>query len=340
MNELQFPGARWWKFDFHTHTPESVDFSDKELGAEDWLRAFMEKEIDCVAITDHNSGGWIDRLKQTLKELQEDSPQWFRPIYLFPGVEISTYDDVHVLAIFGCDKDESHIDKLLGAIDYLGTKGDSDDVTAKNIAVVIDEITKRDGIPIPAHVDKAKGLFQLQPKRLKKVLKDKKIYAMELHDSCSTKPQVYTEKKVGWTQVTGSDTHDFSADDFGTFTWIKMDKPSLEGLKIALQDGDVSVNRNMNDTPNNLPEYFIKSLEISKTKYIGRSKPLNCRFSPFLNTIIGGRGTGKSTLLEFMRLVLRRGHDIKDIPEPLENEIRRYFDVGGLTYCLRTVKYR
>ena len=329
MNELQFPGARWWKFDFHTHTPASVDFSDKELGAEDWLRAFMEKEIDCVAITDHNSGGWIDHLKQTLKELQEDSPQWFRPIYLFPGVEISTYDDVHVLAIFGCDKDESHIDKLLGAIDYSGTKGDSDDVTAKNITVVIDEITKRDGIPIPAHVDKAKGLFQLQPKRLKKVLKDKKIYAMEQRDSCYMKPQVYMEKKVGWTQVTGSDTHDFSADNFGTFTWVKMDKPSLEGLKIALQDGDVSVNCNMNDTPNNLPEYFIKSLEVSKTKYIGRSKPLNCRFNPFLNAIIGGRGTGKSTLLEFMRLVLRRGNDIKDVPGPLGNEISQYFDVGG-----------
>ena len=338
MNELQFPGARWWKFDFHTHTPASVDFNHKKLSAEDWLRAFMEKEIDCVAITDHNSGGWIDHLKHTLKELQEDSPQWFRPIYLFPGVEISTYDDVHVLAIFGCDKDESHIDKLLGAIDYSGTKGDSDDVTSKNIAVVLDEITKRDGIPIPAHVDKAKGLFRIQPKRLKKVLKNKKIYAMELHDSCALKPQVYTEKRVGWTQVTGSDTHDFSDDDFGTFTWIKMDKPSLDGLKIALQDGDVSVNRNMNDTPNNLPEYFIKSLEISKTKYIGRSEPLNCRFSPFLNTIIGGRGTGKSTLLEFMRLVLRRGHDIKDIPDPLENEIRRYFDVGGANLLLEDSK--
>ena len=335
MNELQFPGARWWKFDFHTHTPESVDFSDKELSAENWLRAFMEKKIDCVAITDHNSGGWIDHLKQTLKELQEDSPQWFRPIYLFPGVEISTYDDVHVLAIFGCDKDESHIDKLLGAIDYSGTKGDSDDVTTKNIAEVIDEIAKRDGIPIPAHVDKAKGLFQLQGKRLKKVLKNRRIYAMELHDSCYMKPQVYNEKKVGWTQVTGSDTHDFSAGNFGTFTWIKMDKPSLEGLKIALQDGDVSVNRNMNDIPNKLPEYFIKSLEVSKAKYIGHSEPLNCQFSPFLNTIIGGRGTGKSTLLEFMRLVLRRD---KDIPDPLVRDSRKYFEVGDANLLIEDSK--
>ena len=44
--------------------------------------------------------------------------------------------------------------------------------------------------------------------------------------------------------------------NFGTFTWVKMDEPSIEGLKLALQDGDVSVNRNM-ENPNKLPTYFI-----------------------------------------------------------------------------------
>jgi len=41
MNELQFPGARWWKFDFHTHTPASADFSYRELETKAWLKAFM-----------------------------------------------------------------------------------------------------------------------------------------------------------------------------------------------------------------------------------------------------------------------------------------------------------
>ena len=26
MIQWEFPGARWWKFDFHTHTPASDDF--------------------------------------------------------------------------------------------------------------------------------------------------------------------------------------------------------------------------------------------------------------------------------------------------------------------------
>ena len=49
MKDRDFPGARWWKFDFHTHTPASDDFAKKEdFEPEDWLKAFMDKEIDCV----------------------------------------------------------------------------------------------------------------------------------------------------------------------------------------------------------------------------------------------------------------------------------------------------
>ena len=292
---------------------------------ESWLKAFMEKRIDCVAITDHNSGEWIDDLKQTLKEIEENNPIWYRPLYLFPGVEISANGGVHILAIFGRDKDESHIDQLLGAVGYSGTKGESDAVTDKSITEVVNEIEKRDGIPIPAHADKKKGVFfQLQGLTLEQVLENRNIYAMELRDNNYQKPQLYTDKKVQWTEVNGSDTHSFSDDRFGEFTWIKMDEPSIDGLELALIDGGASVKRDMDKDPNQHAECLIETLEISKAKYIGHSEPLNCQFSPFLNTIIGGRGSGKSTLLEFMRLALRRH---KDIPKMLEKESRQYFNV-------------
>ncbi len=325
MNEFQFPGAQWWKFDFHTHTPESIDFSDKTMSPELWLKAFMDKEIDCVAITDHNSGDWIDILQEELKKLQANRPHWYRPLYLFPGVEISANGGVHILAIFGCDHNRNTIDNLLDAVKFHGTKGDSDAVTTKSITEVINEIVEREGIPIPAHVDKTRGLFvEITRTTLQQILDNENINAMELCDSNYQKPPAYTIGKIQWTEIRGSDTHNFNADNFGTFTWVKMDEPSIEGLKLALQDGDVSVNRNMNANPNQLPKYFIESLKISNAQYIGRPKPLNCQFSPFLNAIIGGRGKGKSTLLEFMRLVLRRD---KDLPKMLQNESRKYFNV-------------
>lgn len=324
MNEIQFAGAKWWKCDFHTHTPAS-DFSDKNITHESWLKAFMDEGLDCVAITDHNSGGWIDELQRVLKDLESNPPEWYKPLYLFPGVEIGASDGVHILAIFGQDKDESHIDWLLGAVNYRETKGKRDGLANKSTTEIINEITKLEGIPIPAHVDQPKGLFeQIKGSSLEQVLKNENIYAMELRDSNYSKPQVYINEKLQWTEIVGSDVHNFSQDRFGTFTWIKMDEPSIEGLRLALRDGDVSVNRNMNDNPNKLPTYFIEKVEISDARYIGHQTALECNFSPWHNAIIGGRGSGKSTLLEFIRLVLRRD---KDIHKKLEEDSSKYFSL-------------
>ena len=56
MREYQYPGSRWWKFDFHNHTPASSDFDASEISTlqpRDWLLAYMRKDIACVAVTDH-----------------------------------------------------------------------------------------------------------------------------------------------------------------------------------------------------------------------------------------------------------------------------------------------
>ena len=70
-----YPGSRWWKFDFHTHTRGFVGSwqgpgseSLRQITPWDWLLGFMQVGIDCVAVTDHNSGEWIDCLKQALIE--------------------------------------------------------------------------------------------------------------------------------------------------------------------------------------------------------------------------------------------------------------------------------
>ena len=327
MDEWQYPGARWWRFDFHTHTPASNDFRQDgdEVTPEFWLKAFMKKGIDCVAITDHNSGDWVDLLKHKLEEWEQMRPDWYRPLYLFPGVEISVNGNVHVLALFGRDKDKRDIDEILGAVGYRGSNGDSNGVTTKSIPEVVNEIANRGGISIPAHVDRKRGLFcQLHGTTLEQALENENIYAAELHDGTYQKPQLYIDKKLQWTEVNGSDTH--SLDEISTFTWVKMDTPSIDGLELALRDGPASVNKNMANNPNRYADCLMEELEVHQAKYIGRSKPLNFRFSPFLNTIIGGRGSGKSTLLEFMRLALRRAGDI---PDPLKEESHQYFNVGG-----------
>ncbi len=356
MDKRKWEGSRWWKFDFHTHTPVSHDYGKgpdqetlKERTPREWLLDYMRAGIDCVAITDHNSGEWIDRIKDELAKLECERSEEFRPIYVFPGVEISVYSGIHLLAIFGRDKNTSDIDALLGKVDYRGDKGASNGGTRCSLIEVVDEITSAGAIAIPAHVDKERGLFgSMQGPTLEQLLEDGNIFAMELIDTDYEKPQTYVDKKTHWAEVLGSDSHHPPGNSNGNFpgsrfTWVKMGEPSIEGLRLALLDGSLSIIRSngKENNPNECSQMVLESLEVSEARYLGRTEPFRIGFNPWLNSIIGGRGTGKSTIVEFLRIVLRRTNEL---PEDLEKEFEKYQKVysdrkeGGLLTANTTIQ--
>ncbi|MBM3335246.1 ABC transporter, partial [Candidatus Sumerlaeota bacterium] len=289
MDSWNWNGARWWKFDFHTHTPASEDYGKgpdptkqaalKSRTPREWLLDYMRAGIDCVAITDHNSGGRIDELKRALGELERGKPEGFRPLCLFPGVEISVQGGVHLLAILGLEKTMSDIDSLLGAAGYGGTKGKSDDVTQKAFCEVVAAIAAASGLAIPAHVEEANGLFrEFDGTTLEQALNCETIVAMEMVDKASPKPQLYVNHKLRWAEVCGSDAHHRDGSGGARypgshFTWVKMGTPNLEGLRLALLDGPLSVKRSEEETgdPNRHASLVIESVEVSQARFMGRS---------------------------------------------------------------------
>ncbi len=335
MNEWKWNGARWWKFDFHAHTPASDDYGKgasqpqlRDRTPKEWLLDYMRAEIDCVAITDHNSGAWVDQLKSALSELDAEKPDNYRPIFLFPGVEISVNGGTHVLAIFGTDKTTADIDSLLGAAGFTGTKGSSDAVTTRSFIEVVRAIVSVGGIAIPAHVDEYNGLFKQAGTTLQQALDCCDVFAMELVDATFRKPQTYIDKKLKWTEVLGSDAHQPTGDSGQNypgcrFTWVKMGNPSIEGLRLALLDGSLSVLRSdaAQGDPNEHTGMAIESIEVEKARYMGRPTAFKLDLSPWMTAVIGGRGTGKSTLIEFLRLALRRD---KELPEALKDDFEKY----------------
>lgn len=334
-----YPGARWWKFDFHTHTPASVDgrAPDPATAApvtpRDWLLGFMRAEVDCVAVTDHNSGDWIDRLKQSLAEMEANRPSDFRPLHLFPGVELSVNGGFHLLAVFGPETSTGDIDTLLGAVSYEGGKGSSDGVTRESAVHVVDAVLGAGGIPIPAHADSPKGLLQLKgdgdgrteidPATATQVLETDGVLAMEVVEPDAAMPEVYRQRRTGWAEVLGSDFHPpYHADVDGRpgsrFTWIKMaDPPTLEGLRLALLDAEESSvlrsDRPGGGALNRLPSHFVEQIEIRDARYMGRGSPARLAFSPWLNALVGGRGTGKSTVVHALRLAARREREMDQL---------------------------
>ncbi len=339
MTTWTWNGARWWKFDFHTHSPSSDDYGKgpnqaalKGRTPKEWLLDYMRAGIDCVATTDHNSGAWIDRLKSALAELEVEKPAGFRSLVLFPGVELSVSGGVHVLAIFGPADTTSDIDSLLGAVGFRGMKGSAESCTECSFVEVVTEIHKAGGLAIAAHVDGENGLFRkFQGTTLRQALECDAVIAMELADGSFSKPQVYVDRKLAWSDVLGSDSH-HPAGGAGQrypgshFTWIKMGIPSLEGLRLALLDGPLSVRRSDKAAgdPNTHAPLVIESVGVSQARFMGQSDTFTVPMNPWLNAVIGGRGTGKSTLVEFLRLALRRERELATLSEDFNRDFRKY----------------
>jgi energy-coupling factor transporter ATP-binding protein EcfA2 len=326
-NNWDFTGSRWWKFDFHTHTPKSFDYgrgdeSLKAWSAEKWLLDYMRAGIDCVAVTDHNTGEWIDELKTVYAKMRENPPSDFRELYIFPGVEISVIHGIHVLAILGPEKGTDDITSVLAACRFTGTRGESKDCTSMSELEVFSEIVKYGGIAIPAHADKSAGIFKQtnDGNSLEKLFRDENVFCAEIVDRSFEFPEKHYELKAHWSKIIGSDSH--KPDESGSaYTWVKMGTPSLEGLKLALMDGgDFSLIRNdeTQSDPNTHASFVIKSLEIREAQYCGNGAPFRVDFNPWLTCLIGGRGSGKSTVVEFLRVVMRREKEIEALGEKSE----------------------
>lgn len=328
-------GAKWWKFDFHNHTPKSTDYgrgdeTEKSISCQEWLLEYMRKEIDCIAVTDHNTGAWIDELKKAYAEMKENQVDGFRELYIFPGVELSIQGGVHLLAILDLNTSTEDVTKLIGSCEYQGNSGDSNGVTSKSLEVVIELIVKCGGIAIPAHVDKGAGLFdKFSGPTLEQALKNNRdnLLAIELIEKTYNLPETYKQSKLALAQIVGSDSHKRS--EIGAnFTWVKMSSPSLDALKLALHDGEDGIIRKDETLGNpNLinNRYFIKSISVSNGYKSGNGNPLRAEFSPWLSSVIGGRGSGKSTIVNYLRIALDR---VDDMPNEVQDEFNKFNQIG------------
>ena len=343
-DDWPYPGSRWWKFDFHTHTPASVDThpwqrakgKENEVAPEKWLLEYMEAGIDCVAVTDHNTGEWIDKLKFAYEKMRQQAPDGFRELTLFPGVEISVHGGFHLLAIFDPSVSADTITKLLGSVRYGGTPGDSDEVTKASATDVMEAVLKAGGIPIPAHADQPKGLLCVKPdgnrkcaqdsNTVKQVMTAEGLLAVEWSNTQPSVPIVVEKEADRLASVLGSDCHSFRGDHIpgSRYTWIKMAKPTLEGLRLALLDGNgVSVRRSDEGDegdfePFKTPAHFITRIEIESARFMGNKKAEQLEFTPYYNALIGGRGTGKSSIVHAMRLAYRRHEELRHLDDKAE----------------------
>lgn len=324
-----WPGARWWRVDLHTHSAASHDFRTEENSANpdwtQWVRAVGTVGLDAVAVTDHNTAAGISELQQAAEGV-EDAP------VLFPGVELTASDGVHLLLLMDPGCTQQHIDDLLSRVDVpVDMRGDDTARSPLGIEQILDECGGN-ALIVGAHVNGPDGLLQRGGQQRLAVLRHRNLAAVEV-DPDKEIDESWLDGSKGEigrrvSQVYSSDGHDFS--DLGRrSTWLKMTRPNLEGLRLALLDGVASLKpvvRDIPGDPNTHAALAIESITVKEGKFIGRPSPTKVAFNPWLNAIIGGPGTGKSTLIDFCRKTLRREAELDGSDHGEEGSLRNLFD--------------
>ena len=335
------PGAKWWRVDFHTHTPHSWDAHRTvklkdgvpTITQREWLLAHMAAGLDAVVVTDHNGGGWIDGLKSEYQSLAAVKPSGFRPLAIFPGFELTVGDGFHQLVILDPSAGTTEVTALLGAVEYpVSEHGNHEGKTQKSAWDCFTKLLAHDCLLIPAHVNGKKGLLhdriltlagtgsveavdasevvlQIDSRSRRMVLAHSEIFALECWWMGKPDWDLSTDapKTKSFTTVFGSDSHE-QAEIGRRTTWVRMAEPTLEGLRVALLDGSPSVQPFVaGEKPGPNAACRICGITISGTRHIGRDQPERVDFNPSLNAIIGGRGTGKSSILELIRKTTKRG---------------------------------
>ncbi|MHA1324656.1 MAG: TrlF family AAA-like ATPase [Candidatus Helarchaeota archaeon] len=295
-------GLRWRKCIFHAHTPASHDFeeSQKDITPEEYLKRAIEAGIEILCVTDHHSIEWIEKLRKAAQKLQQKEDL---RIVLIPGIEIHTWDSVHVLIYFDPTIESQKLRQFFGALEI---PPDPSSFTNHNYQCSIklennelfNKVNEYNGLCVFAHVkNRSKGLLEAcRGHGIKEQIINAKKYPFECKKN---EIDQVRQSAPGNAIINFSDIHrieDFS--DPQRITWIKTGRNVvLLSLKQIIFDPEFRVKL---EPPNDIEHTHIKEF-IPNSKYFEISKFM---FNPELNVLIGGRGTGKSSCIDMLRYVL------------------------------------
>lgn len=353
-------GNRWYKCDLHVHSSASECFRDKTVTADQWVDECISKGLNCVALTDHNTGKNIDEYKRVAEK---------SGLLFFPGVEITCGDQgTHLLVIFDINADTNKINDFLVRMNIDREDfAKSSACSTKSVISVVDAANEEGALVIPAHIDEFNGLSEIRHSWLTKVLEKTEISAVQVvqkelyenryvnlsGDKIDTIKNNISErygKKIDMSKIKlwhkgvyeandknlsivsfSDNPHEEGDSKHGLwgigrrYTYIKMsDDPNVLSLKEAFQFNNIRVVPDFEKFENDSKELVLNKLTIENT--ILNDKELIVNFSRSLTTVIGGRGTGKSCITRFLLYVLGKEDELGPFSE-ISREFSKFIQI-------------
>jgi len=333
-NKILYPrGSEWRKWDLHIHTKDisgyafssNSSISSRERSDAEYTKVFVEHiytidNLGVIAITDHNSADWIDKIIKESKNFARQNKR--EEITILPGIEVESSDGIHLLIIFNPKTQfkkvkrnyrkttwKETIEHFLTVIGV--TQGSNASKTTEDI---METAEKWDALCIFAHATSDKGFFRISSGNTKKRIyrhRLTQIFQMPLNSNLNNgqkdiiegrDPNYYDEqeKPKSIVCITASDAKGLS--NIGTNNcWVKAN-PTFEGLKEIIYEPEERV-KTQEDNPEPLKSlYSIDSVKISNA-VINRNLSMRKTEIPLnrnLVAVIGGKGSGKTALLDLI----------------------------------------
>jgi energy-coupling factor transporter ATP-binding protein EcfA2 len=264
--------------------------------------------IGVLAITDHNDVSGVPHFRAAAEG---------RGVHVFPGFELSSNEGVHVLCIYPPNSTEDQLDRFLGE---LGIRNPgSSDLSALSFVNVLAKVKDQGGVTIAAHATNDGGLFTVLSGQARiRAWKCEDLRAIQIPGPVEDLPQDVksivqntnpdyrrahpAEERLAVAVVNAKDVATAAdLDDPSASCWIKMSEVSIEGLRQAFLDPGSRIRLNPKQGTLEPEEHAeLVSLSWQGGFLDGATVP----FNPNLNVLIGGRGAGKSTIIESIRAVL------------------------------------
>ena len=299
-------GARFYRcalqvnpFAYHGRHGRQTAFQNEAAYNAAIIEACRANSIEAIAVTDHyrvsDSVGLVKAARDA-------------GIFVFGGFEAASDDGVHFLCLYDPEKDSS-MERLIGELgvrDHSALSPNGD----KNCLKLLECVRKQGGITVAAHVAADNGLLAtLEGQPRMNAWKSYDLYACALPGPVADAPQNMRlilenkdsahsrERRVAVINASDVNSPEAMADPRSS-CFIKMSALSVEGLRQAFLDPDSRIRLHSDPSPEPHTEFIAMAWEG------GFLDGTRIHFNGNLNVLVGGRGTGKSTVLESLRYAL------------------------------------
>lgn len=297
--------AKFWKCALQVNPASYVQYrgQNQDISEDEYnqklLEVCLEESIKVVGIADHGNVDSLVKIRETFNT---------QGVIVFPGFEIASSEKIHLVCLYPEDTSHQTLNNYLYEFDIDTSNGTNP--STKSADFILSRVHEKGGFAYAAHCTDDSGILK---HRLNNIWKNPSLLAAQIPTSLENlkeqgdqanyqilqnkNPDYKRDKHIAIINAKDIEDPETLRKENATCL-VKMSKPCFSSFKLAFSDSESRVRLN-----SDIKEKYYSRIE--SVRFVGGFLDgIAISYSEHLNALIGGRGTGKSTLIESIRYVL------------------------------------